>query len=281
MCRLCNISSKNECFENNNFGGLILNTSYCDYNSVSRKTIILVHGWPLDQRMFDYQIKSLIDNDYRVITYDISGFGNSEVGDSWLDYIDFENQLDDLVSKLRINRFDLLGFSMGGAIAALYASKSPYVDKLCLVSAAVPSYCQTDDNPFGQSVSETEKLIKTGWSDRQEVSRQFSNIFFHTKPSPDFLKWFDTLNQQGSLFGMMTALETLKNENLIDKLPYITCEVGIFHGENDKICSVEMAKLTHSIIEDSTLHIIPNAGHGMFYEQREKFNALLIDFLNS
>ena len=44
--------------------------------------------------------------------------------------------------------------------------------------------------------------------------------------------------------------------------------------------SIEMAKHVNSIIPNSTLVPVENAGHLLFYENSEKFNSALIDFLN-
>jgi len=41
------------------------------------KPVILIHGWPLSNEMWEYQIDHLVQNNYRVIAYDRRGFGKS------------------------------------------------------------------------------------------------------------------------------------------------------------------------------------------------------------
>ena len=38
-----------------------------DYNPHGSRTIILVHGWPLSHKMFEYQIPTLLQYDYRIV----------------------------------------------------------------------------------------------------------------------------------------------------------------------------------------------------------------------
>ena len=55
--------------------------------------VILIHGWPLSNEMWEYQIESLVANNNRVITYDRRGFGKSS--QPWNGY-DYDTLTDDL-----------------------------------------------------------------------------------------------------------------------------------------------------------------------------------------
>jgi len=39
--------------------------------------VILIHGWPLSSKSWEYQIPALVDNGFRAIAYDRKGFGQS------------------------------------------------------------------------------------------------------------------------------------------------------------------------------------------------------------
>lgn len=49
-----------------------------DLNPNSNKIVLLVHGWPLNHNMFEYQVNRLVELNYRVISIDLRGFGNSD-----------------------------------------------------------------------------------------------------------------------------------------------------------------------------------------------------------
>ena len=56
-----------------------INLAVYDYNPKGKKTVLLIHGWPLSHLMYEYQLEMLISCGYRVIPMDLRGFGNSDV----------------------------------------------------------------------------------------------------------------------------------------------------------------------------------------------------------
>lgn len=253
-----------------------------DLNPKGNKTIVLVHGWPLSHEMFEYQIPVLLYKNYRIISMDIRGFGNSEVTGCGYNYNQFATDLYYIVRALNLSGFDLLGFSMGGAVAVRYmrAYKGYGVRKLCLCDAAVPSYCKSRHNPYGQPINATNRLIELGSNDRPALNEYFGSIFFYKEMSKPFKDWFQNLNNSASGLGEIASLIALKNEDVFDDLKHINTVTGIFHGKNDKICPFEMAKIMRGNIRNSMIFPFENAGHGAFYEAKEIFNRNLIRFLN-
>ena len=63
----------------------IIKLSYCDYGS--GKPIVLIHGWPLNKEMWEYQLEPSVNAGIRVIKYDRRGFRKSDK--PWKDY-DYE-----------------------------------------------------------------------------------------------------------------------------------------------------------------------------------------------
>lgn len=258
------------------------NIAVYDLNPTSSRTIVLIHGWPLSHKMFEYQIPILFKNNFRVISIDLRGFGMSDVTATGYSYNQFATDLYYVVCALNISRFCLLGFSMGGAVATKYMSlfQGYGVSSLCLLDAAVPSYCKTATNPYGQSIQSTNQLISLGYQDRPSLNQYFGSIFFNKKPSSAFSNWFQNLNDSASGLGEMQSLITLRDEDLWEDLKQILVPTAIIHGKQDKVCPFEMAKLTASQIPTSTLYPIENAGHGAFYEAKDMVNSKLVEFLN-
>ena len=46
-----------------------INLAVYDYNPKGKKTVLLIHGWPLSHLMYEYQLEMLISCGYRVITH--------------------------------------------------------------------------------------------------------------------------------------------------------------------------------------------------------------------
>lgn len=252
-----------------------------ELNPIGKRTIVLVHGWPLSHKMFEYQIPTLLNAGYRIIMLDLRGFGNSDVTSRGYDYNQFATDLYYVIYALNLWDFDLLGFSMGGAIVTRYMKlyQGYGVRKLCLLDAAVPSYCKTYYNPYGQSVEATNQLIKLGLNDRPALNEYFGSIFFYQAPSKPLKEWFQNLNNSASGLGEINSLVALREESVWEDLKEIKVPTGIFHGKEDKICPFGMAEIMNKNIKNATLYPFEKAGHGAFYEQKDRVNKSLIEFL--
>ena len=90
--------------------------SYTDEGKEGSPVIIFIHGFPFNKSMWNLQVESLKD-DYRLITYDIRGHGNSDAGNEDFSIDLFANDLIGLMDALKIDKAILCGLSMGGYIA--------------------------------------------------------------------------------------------------------------------------------------------------------------------
>lgn len=247
------------------------------------KTIVLVHGWPLSHKMFEYQLSILLNEGYRIVSFDLRGFGNSDETAEGYHYNQLATDLYSVICALNLNNFILTGFSMGGAIVCRYMAlyKGYGVCKLCLWDAAVPSYCKTPRNPYGNSIEDTNKLLQMGYGDRPALNRYFGSIFFDKDHSTPFKNWLQAVSDSASGTGEMQCLISLRDEDVFDNLKSIWVPTGIFHGKQDRICPFGMAEITHEVIPNSVLYAFENAGHGAFYDALEQFNVTFINFLES
>ncbi|MFR2466567.1 MAG: alpha/beta fold hydrolase, partial [Clostridia bacterium] len=57
-----------------------------DLNPTCKKTVVMVHGWPLSAAMYEYQTRVLADRGYRVVTMDLRGFLRSYAQASGYEY---------------------------------------------------------------------------------------------------------------------------------------------------------------------------------------------------
>jgi non-heme chloroperoxidase len=84
---------------------------------------VLIHGYPLNGASCEKQIPPLLSAGRRVITHDRRGFGKSSRPATGYDYDTFADDLHKIVTKLKLHKFALAGFSMGGGEVARYIGK--------------------------------------------------------------------------------------------------------------------------------------------------------------
>ena len=117
------------------------------------KPIVLIHGWPLSDAMYEYQYQSLAKKGFRVIGITLRGFGKSDRPYGRYDFDVFSDDIKAVLEKLKIQDATLGGFSMGGAVVIHYVTKynAAHVSKLALFAAAAPSWIQREGFPYGLS----------------------------------------------------------------------------------------------------------------------------------
>lgn len=100
--------------------------------------IVCVHGLTTPSFVWSALAKGLVALGFRVLVYDLYGRGFSDRPKGAQDQGFFSRQLDDLLSDLNIGEpFHLIGYSMGGAIAATFAAAHPArVRRLVLLASA-------------------------------------------------------------------------------------------------------------------------------------------------
>lgn len=105
------------------------------------ETLVFIHGLSDNLLYWEY-LASNLKNDYQILRVDLRGHGNSGLGN---DEISIDTYVDDLfvlLDELNLEKINLVGFSLGGAVALAFTIKYPsIVSSLVLMS----SFCKTDD----------------------------------------------------------------------------------------------------------------------------------------
>ncbi len=251
-----------------------------DYNPQAEQTIFLIHGWPLSHQIFEYQINLLTDYGYRVVSVDLRGFGKSDTPVCGYTYNQMSDDIYQIVRQLRLKEFILTGFSMGGAIALRYMNcyKGFGVCKLILLSAAAPCFTKRPGFPYGKTVQEVDELINLAQTDRPELCLNFSRQLFACPHPEAVVDWFRGIALSASGIGTIKCGIALRDEDGRKDFEYVHVPTYIIHGGKDVIVSGELAEIQHKSICGSKLITLPDSGHGIVYDQLEKFNSV---FMNS
>lgn len=250
-----------------------------DYNPGGKKTVFLVHGWPLSHKMYEYQIELLTQCGCRVVAVDLRGFGAADTPASGYSYNTMASDLHCVVQALNLSRFTLVGFSMGGAIALRYMGryKGQGVKRLILLAAAAPSWVRRPGFPYGLSREAVDNLIQLARTDRPQLAYQFSHTQLFASPQSEAAKdWFEDIALSASGLGTVQAAISLRDEDVCADLKAVHVPAVIIHGAKDSVVSSDLALAQHQGIPGSRLYTLENSGHGITYDELERFNALFL-----
>lgn len=253
--------------------------SYTDYGPDDSPVLIFIHGFPLNKTMWNPQIDSLKEN-YRVITYDIRGHGDSDIGEEAFSIDLFVTDLISLMDKLNINKAAICGLSMGGYIALNAILKFPErFEALVLCDTT----CISDSPETKEKRSKAIESIKKDGVEKyahESVKNLFAPESLITKRAEvDLVKQMIVNTSENSLCSTLVALAA--RQETCSNLNEIRVPVLILVGEEDKIAPPDAARNMDKGIKNSRLHIIGHAGHLSNFEQPEEFNNELVKFFET
>ena len=236
--------------------------------------LVLVHGYLGSSEMWcnqrDYFLKSC-----RVISPALPGFGESSSAQS-LDSINkMARFVIDIIDERKIQKFNLLGHSMGGMIVQEIAKIiGDRINKLiCFATGSIgeiPGRFETID--------ETRKRLKNDGID----------ISFSRVPKKWFVKGDKDKNyylcenavKNVSLETADNALIAMKNWSGKDNLKNIKNDTLIVWGDKDTSYNFDQVDTLNKNIKNSSLEIFKNCSHNVHLEKPKEFNILVEKFIN-
>ena len=246
--------------------------------------VVLIHGYPLSDAMWEYQYTALVKAGYRVIGITLRGFGQSDKPFGKYDYDQFATDIKSVLDQLDIKDATIGGHSMGGAIALHYVAKfdGAHISKLALFSAAAPCHTKKPDYPYPLFTNEDiTNWIALCETDRPALLAAVGSKFTLTPTSltPGIGGWLYGQELQSSAYAMAQALIALRDEDLRADLPKIKVPTLIFNAKQDQIVAFALAEQMNKAIAGSKLVAFDKSGHASFVEEKDKFNEEFIKFI--
>ena len=253
------------------------------------KPVILIHGWPLSNEMWEYQIDALVENNFRVIAYDRRGFGKSSQPWDGYDYDTLADDLKAIIDQLELEEVSLVGFSMGGGEVVRYFSRhgGKNVAKAVLISSVTPLLLKTDSNPDGVPQDKYDAMAEQIKDDRMSFLESFGKTFFGVtfiiKPiSTALLDYYRMLCSCASPRATLECAKSFSTTDFSNEMRDVNVPTLIIHGDEDKTVPIEItSEIAARLIPDNIFIVYEGAPHGLFYIEKKKLNNDLIKFLNS
>jgi len=224
--------------------------------------------------MWDGQMTALTDK-YRVLRYDQRGHGGTETTPGPYSIELLAEDARALLEALGIEAVHFIGLSMGGFTAQMLATLYPEkVLSLCLCDTACmmapPSLW---DERIASARSGGIAALAAG-----TLERWFTPAFRTT--GADQLELVREMILGTGVEGYIGCAEAIRDMDICGNLAKISAPTLVLVGEGDPACTVEAAEVLHSGISQSELVIIPQAAHLPNIEQQERFNELVVGFLD-
>lgn len=256
----------------------------------SGNPVILIHGWPLTHAMWEYQMMPLVQNGYRVISYDRRGFGFSSKPADGYDYDTLADDLKALIDGLELDNVTLVGMSMGGGEVARYMSRynGEKVCRTVLVSSVTPLMLKGQDNKNGVDKDIFVKMFEGLQKDRFDFLGSFGKKFYGTSKlgsssvSNETMTWTQMLASMASPIAALKCVESFSMTDFRDDLSAIQVPTLIIHGKDDMVVPITASgKRNAELIPQADYKVYDDGPHALNITHNDKFNADLLSFLST
>jgi pimeloyl-ACP methyl ester carboxylesterase len=249
-----------------------------NYELVGRgECLTLIHGAGDNLHMWYNQVP-LLSRQYRVLTYDVRGFGETEFSEAQVDMALLAEDLHQLLRALDIEKAIVLGYSMGGRIALQLALAQPQMMKaLILANSGVGAAPPPPDAE--ERRRRLVGLLEGG--DLETVSEMMTTSSFSPglkERDPEKFEAYKSVKLRNDPQAFSRLWGVLMTASPPD-LSRLACPVLVIAGSQDAFMPLEGARATAAAIPNSRLEILPT-GHAAAIEAPEDFNRIAIDFLS-
>ncbi len=241
--------------------------------------LIFIHGVGMCKEIWQPQVEHFSKN-YRVITYDFLGHGQSLLKKDKLTLEDYISQLYNLVNEIGVSNFSIIGHSMGALIAVAFALRYPEkVDTLIPINIVFKRTKKAQDDVImrAKDVLKSQQIPNIN----QTLERWFKN-----KTSPyDLLKinnvqgWLKNTSPKAysEAYYLFATSDRVFVNNLSNLQPPVLYLTGSEDPNSTSLMSEQMAQETPNGSSES----IEGEAHMMAYISAKKVNPIIEYFLNN
>lgn len=254
-----------------------LNIAYAEGGS--GETVIMLHGFGANKDNWIRFSKAITPN-YHVIIPDLPGFGDSDKPANIKYNISSQaERLNQFVKQLKLSKFHIVGSSMGGNIAGMYASTYPdMVKSVTLFDAS---------GVKGTAKSERELMIEKGINplivqNAGDYDRLLNFTFHKPVQIASFIKKYLAKKSaaEKTIYEKIYAdAITTDYRSLEGRLDKITVPTLIIWGDNDRVVHISSMDVFKRGIKNSRSAVIKDCGHLPMMEKPDETSAIFLSFL--
>lgn len=235
----------------------------------SRPTILMIHGAGQSSLTWEYQVDVLKNRPgANLIIPDLPGHGKSE-GSGCKTIEEYTEFIKDLAHTLGLDRLILVGHSMGGGIAQVFAIDYPEMVDACVLVGTGAKL---------RVAKETLESVKSNYETFCRVAPTRS--FTHSSPEELKRKFIEGLLKTPQSISYRDLL-ICDEFDIMKEVEKIRVPTLIISATEDILTPVKYGEYLNLKIRNSKLHVIRGAGHFMMQESPDEFNRILIEFLDS
>ncbi len=173
--------------------------------------------------------------------------------------------LRDFIQYKKWDKVHLLGNSLGGHVALIYAREFPERVASLTLTASSGLY----ENAFGSSFPRRE--------DKEFIRQKVAVTFYDPSHATDELvdECYAVVNDRNRVLRILALAKSAIRHNMAKDLPQMKMPTCLIWGKNDTITPPDVAEEFHRLMSNSSLFWIDKCGHAPMMEHPQRFNEIL------
>jgi pimeloyl-ACP methyl ester carboxylesterase len=255
--------------------------------------VLLINGYSAPMDFWDPDLLSKLASNYTVIVFNNRGIGNSSSGDKKFTLAQFANDTSGLLDALKIEKADVIGWSMGGMVAQELALNHPDKVRKLVIFASVCG--GGGDGGGGQTTSsltsevmpspEVMKVFTNQSGTSQERIQRILPLMFPEEwrmKNPDYLEKIPKSTETIPNKTLDNQLEAVINwPGTCNRLSEIVQPTLVVVGTDDELTVPMNSLQITKEIPGAVLVAVQGGGHALMLQNPEKFSNIVLDFLRS
>jgi 3-oxoadipate enol-lactonase len=255
----------------------VVNGLRLSYRDVGKgPVVLLLHG--LGASMSDWdEVVPLLSQQYRVITPDLRGHGDSERSKRRYQPDGFADDIEALLAAIGIEDYVVVGHSMGGAVALTLALRQPQGLRGLVIANSVPGF-----NPR-RLREHLEVWLRFGTMallGPAALGRIMARRLFPSPEQQEERARVERRAARNSRYVYLASLYGLTRWSAEDRLAEVRIPTLIIAAGRDYF-RVEDVEAYARGIRDAEFHLLPEARHGVPIEAAEQLSSILLGFLQA
>jgi len=256
--------------------------------------LVFVHGFGNTARIWD-DAAAVVAPYYRTIAIDQRGHGDSDHdAEHRYDYEDLANDLEAVTAALEIDRFVLVGHSLGGRVSMTFAGRHPERLAGLVIVDTGPEHDprgtarirgEVEDRGDGSVASqeEYERILAHNFPvSSPAVIQRMARAELRQRPDGRFERKLDPtfFPARGAMDeAAMAAHEKEMAEKLWSALERISCPTLVVRGAASDILGPEIAdRMVDDALPNGELAIVAQSSHSVMTDNPQGFNEALARF---
>jgi len=246
------------------------------------RNVLLIHGLGARADRWQTNLEPLAAAGYHTYAIDLPGHGFAYKGDDYEYGVPaFADFVKNFMESMGLERASIVGTSLGGHVAGYFASRNPErTTALVLVGAVgvMPLGRETSENVRANVKNVTRDGIagklRFVLAKQELITEDFINEEFRINNSPGAQEAFNVLGDY--------IVESIDNDNVgADLKDYAAAKpMLLIWGAEDQAVPLSVGEGARNLIGSVSLEVLAGCGHCSYMEDTQRFNEILIGFLD-